>query len=84
MKRKSCSGTRIQIDDETTIYTLQLADHQVVIEQDRDDLELKIHGKKTDYHTMVSQCKCKEGGNDCLENAKTVWTCSEYIYSGQI
>ena len=37
--RRSCSGMGVQLNVDTTLYTLHFADDQVVIAQEREDLE---------------------------------------------
>ena len=37
--RRACEGMGVQLNEDTTLYTLHFADDQVVVAQDKEDLE---------------------------------------------
>ncbi|XP_044745745.1 uncharacterized protein LOC123307480 [Coccinella septempunctata] len=89
--RRSCHGMGIQLTDDTALYTLHFADDQVVIAQDKEDLEfmsrrlfeeyqnwgLTVNLRKTKYMCVGGE-KEKLMVNDDVE----IDACDEYIYLG--
>ncbi|XP_044760773.1 uncharacterized protein LOC123318222 [Coccinella septempunctata] len=89
--RRSCHGMGIQLTDDTALYTLHFADDQVVIAQDKEDLEfmsrrlfeeyqnwgLTVNLRKTKYMCVGGE-KEKLRVNDDVE----IDACDEYIYLG--
>jgi len=58
--RRSCSG--IQISDDRTLYTLHFVDDQVVIAQDKEDLEYvtrKLLKEYEEWGLLVNRSKTK-------------------------
>lgn len=81
----------IPLNDNTTLYTLCFADDQVVIAQDRDDLnymtrKLVEEYKKWGLEVNVGKTECMSIGTTAqhidLEDGKKIKHCEEYKYLG--
>ena len=79
--------------DNTTIYTLQFADNQVVMAQSKEDLEHKCQKLQEEYSkwgltTNTATTKYMSFGMDTnhleLENGDIITGCTEFRYLGSI
>lgn len=90
--KKKCGPMGIELDDNSYLYSLQFADDQVIMANDKDDLEymarklqeeyeiwgLEMNTKKTEYLPVGTQNATKI----MLENNQEVEVVSEYTYLG--
>ncbi|XP_072384334.1 uncharacterized protein [Diabrotica undecimpunctata] len=79
--------------EEVCLYTLQLADDQVIIANDKDDLEDMARKLKEEYEQWGLEINVEKtkylliGGelsNIELENNEEITSCSKYTYLGVI
>lgn len=90
--KRKCSPMGLPINDETTIYTLQFADDQVLIAQDKEDLEymakkLKQQYEKGGLKMNIGKTKylCVGGTATTeleLDNGEKISACEVYNYLG--
>lgn len=88
--KRKCHGMGIELND-TCLYTLQFADDQAVIANDKDDMEymvkklveeydkwgLTVNVEKTKY-----MCIGADAENLTLDDGRQISTCKEYKYLG--
>lgn len=88
--KKKCSGMGIQINDKI-IYTLQFADDQVLLAQDKEDLEYMTRKIKEEYEKAGLSMNVKKTRYLCvgeeavdldLENGEKIAVCDHYKYLG--
>jgi hypothetical protein len=86
---EDCSGINIQLNDDKTLYTLHFADDQVVVAQDKKDLEfmtVKLIREYEEWGLVVNRentkylCVGQGTGNLDLSDGETIGTCNKYTY----
>ena len=85
LKRK-CSGMGYNVDN-TTICTLQFADHQVVMAQRKEDLQYMCRKLQAEYSKWgltinIAKTKCMSLGTDIIhlemDNGDIITGCTEF------
>jgi hypothetical protein len=83
----------IQLNGNKNLYTLQFADDQVLLAEDKEDLEYKAKKIKEEYEkyrmTIIVEktkylCVGSDGDNLILNGNEIIQCCKEYEYLGVI
>jgi hypothetical protein len=88
--KRKCSGMGYNVDN-TTIYTLQFADDQVVMAQSKEDLEYMCQKLQEEYfkwgpNMNIAKTKYMSLGTDTnhleMDNGDIITGCTEFRYLG--